>query len=254
MDGKRKCAVRPPGARTQLSTRAAQSTLAAMNWRRGILLAGINVAVALPMILILAARDAEWRRDLKQRSTSNETSEIARLPEFEAASDDSRNQEEQTVSFGPCDFRGRVPVQALVVQAGNLPVQIITAWHVTCPSKWSIASKLGIADVALASEANVKPRRLVDLAFCLLIAGQWFLIGGFPLIEARRRWSEPGAFITFCTAIGSGVALIPVIEGLGRLPAVIGFFAWLWYFALLLWKPVHLAWQSTLHSLPRLRN
>jgi len=92
----------------------------------------------------------------------------------------------------------------------------------------------------------------VDVVLCLLIAVQWFLIGSFPLIRSTRWWAEPSAFITLCTTIGSGIALLPVIDVLGRLAVLFAFFGWLWYFALLLWKPVPLAWQSTLHGLRRL--
>jgi len=224
-----------------------------MNSRRGLLLAGINLAVALPMIGILASRDAQWLRDRKQDSRPSETSSIASLSEFSAPqSKKAPAQEEQIVSFNSCGLWGRDPVQVSVVQWGNLPAFVVTEWRVACPPKWSLASRLGVANDGLLSVHNVQAMRRVDVALCVLIAAQWILIGSFPLIKARRWWSEPGAFITLCASIGSGIALIPAIEGLGRLPAVFAFFGWLWYFALLLRKPVQLAWQSTLHGLRRL--
>jgi hypothetical protein len=160
-------------------------------------------------------------------------------------------QEAQTVSFSPCNLWGRPDVQESVVQAGNLPVALAAQWRVACPPKWSIARMLGVNEEAI-SETNIRTMRRVDVALYLLIAGQWFLMGSFPLIETRRWWTEPGAFITACTAIGSAIALVPVVEAFGRLPVLIAFFGWLWWFILLLWKPVHLAWKSTLCHRERL--
>jgi hypothetical protein len=219
-----------------------------MNWRRGLLLAGINVAVALPMIGILASREAQFRREWKEAAPTGQTSRLSR-PAVAAL---VRVQEEQTVSFNPCLLWGHPPVQVSVVQMGNLPAFAITQWRVDCPAKWSIAGLLGVDDSGFLSDHNFRAMRRVDVALCILIAIQWFLIGAFPTINAHRWWSEPDVFITLCTAMGSGIALITAIEFFGRLPAVIAFFAWLWYFLLLLWKPVHLAWQSTLHGFRRL--
>ena len=60
------------------------------------------------------------------------------------------------------------------------------------------------------------------------------------LLEATHfRWIE-------------GLMLLPSISGL--LAMALGFLAWFWFCALLLWKLVHLIWQSTLHDLRRLSN
>jgi len=226
-----------------------------MNWRRGLLLAGINVAVALPMIAMLAARDAQWLRIRQQKPVTEQTHLTPNYLSFPGARPQLvRVQEEQIVSFNPCEFWGHPPVHVAVVQSGNLPAFFLVQWRVDCPPNWSIAAMLGIDHAGLSSVHNVQAMRRVDVALCILIAAQWVVIGTFPLIKARRWWSEPGAFITLCASIGSAIALIPAIQGLGRLPATLAFFAWLWYFALLVWKPVHFAWQSTLHRRQRLSN
>jgi len=54
--------------------------------------------------------------------------------------------------------------------------------------------------------------------------------------------------------VAACIAIIPVLDGLARLPAVIASFAWLWWFGLLLWIPIHRAWQSTVGGLRRLSN
>jgi hypothetical protein len=224
-----------------------------MNWRRGLLLAGINVAIAVPMISILAARDVQARREWKQRSSVEDAPWIDRFGEFSVAPTIMvRAQEEQTVSFSPCGLWASIPVQESVVQFGNLPVAIVSQWRVACPPRWSIARMLGVNDSGFLSDVNFSAMRRVDLALCLLIAAQWFLIGGLPLVQPKRWWSEPGAFITACTAAGSAIALIPVVDVFGRLPALIAFFGWLWWAGLLIWMPVRWAWRSTLGPLRRL--
>jgi len=226
-----------------------------MNWRRGLLLAGINIALVLPMISVLAVRDAQLLRDWNQRSATDETHWMPSYVEYsQAPVEVVRVQEEQTVGFDSCELWSRIPVQVAVVQFGNLPAAILTQWRADCPPKWSVAAKLGVKVARRLSDENFIAMRRVDLALCLFISAQWFFMGGFPLIESRRWWSEPGAFITVCTAIGSGIALIPIVEELGRLPVLLALIAWLWWFVLLLWKIVYLAWRSTLASPRRLSN
>jgi hypothetical protein len=179
-----------------------------MNWRRGLLLAGINLIAAIPMVSILAARDAQIRREWKQQSILDGTPRVSGVASaFGMQPKIVRVQEEQTVNFNPCELWGRTPPQAAVVQTGNLPVFVISQWRVECPSKWSIARMLGVSDAGLLSYANFEATRRVDVALCVLIAVQWSLIGSFPLARARRWWAEPGACITTCTAIGSAIAL-----------------------------------------------
>ena len=226
-----------------------------MNWRRGLVLAGINVLVALPMICLLAARDAQVIRDWKQQPAIEEAPWIDSSGRFSLAPTKIvLAQEEQTVSFSPCGLWRSILVQELVVQIGNLPVFAVSQWRADCPPKWSVASMLGVNNSGILSNDNFRAMRRVDVALCFLIAIQWFLIGGFPLVQPERWWLEPGAFITACTAIGSAIALIPVVEIFGRLPVFIAFLGWVSLFGLLIWMPVHWAWQSTLGNLRRLSN
>lgn len=258
------CTTRPP--RLHCRTRfecdgcgccrpACRSRLAGMNWRRGLVLAGINVAIALPMISILAARDAQARREWKQRSSVEDAPWIDSSGEFSVAPARMvRGQEEQTVTFSPCGLWANIPVQESVVQFGNLPVFVVTQWRVDCPSRWSVARILGVNDEGILSDKNFRAMRRVDAALCFLIAVQWFLIGSMPLVQPKRWWSEPGAFITACTVIRSAIALIPVVDVFGRLPVLIAFVGWLLWAGLLIWVTVRWAWQSTLGGLRRLNN
>ena len=227
-----------------------------MNWRRGLLLAAVNVGIALPMIAILAARDGQMRRDRNHHSKSagglwiDSSGAIAEAPTKATRAP----EEEQTVTFSPCGLWESVPVQQSVVQSGNLPASLVTQWRTACPPRWSLARMLGVNDTWLLSDVNFSAMRRVDVALCLMIALQWLLIGGLPLVERKRWWSEPGAFITLCTAIASGIALFPAVDVFGRLPVLFAVFGWLYWFFLLFWKPVRPAWQSTLHGLRRLSN
>jgi tellurite resistance protein TehA-like permease len=85
-----------------------------------------------------------------------------------------------------------------------------------------------------------------------MIALQWFLVGGFPLRQSNRWWDEPGAFITANNFIAACIAIIPVIDGLARLPGLMAFVGWVWWLGLILWKIGFLAWQSTLDGQRRL--
>jgi hypothetical protein len=224
-----------------------------MNWRRGLVLAGINVAIAVPMISILAARDVQARREWKQRSSVEDAPWIDRFGEFSVAPTIMvRAQEEQTVNFSPCGLWASIPVQESVVQFGNLPVAIVSQWRVACPPSWSIARMLGVNDSGFLSDVNFSAMRRVDLALCLLIAAQWFLIGVLPLVQPKRWCSEPGAFITANNFVVACIAIIPFVAGLARLPALIAGIAWLLWFGLVIWIAVRWAWQSTLGGLRRL--
>lgn len=224
-----------------------------MDCRRGLLLAGINLTVALPMICILTSEDAQARRDWKEKSAIEETHWIDSAGDFSAAPTQVvQVQEEQAVSFSPCGMWSHYPPQTYVVQLGNLPAFVMTQWREACPAKWSIARMLGVNDGWLISDDNFKAMRRVVVALCLMIAIQWFLIGSFPLIQSDRWRGEPGAFITTCNALAACIAIIPAVDGLARLPALIAFFGWLWWFGLLLWIPARKAWQTTLGGLRRL--
>jgi hypothetical protein len=225
-----------------------------MNWRRGLLLAGINLAAAVPMVCLLAARDAEFLRDREQTELTPKAQVSVAILNRRNAARMVRTQEEQIVGFNPCELWDHYPAQMFVVQFGNLPAFILTQWRVDCPPEWSVAAALGVHVAGRISEENFKAMRRVDLALCLLIAIQWFLIGSFPLVRPERWWAEPGAFITACTVVASIIALAPVVDGLAKLPALVAFFGWMWWLGLLIWKPVHLAWQSTLGGLRRLNN
>ena len=224
-----------------------------MNWRRGLLLAGVNLLAAVPLICLLAARDAQSMKEREQHSASKEGLWIDSSGEISAAPIKVvQAQDEQTVTFSPCGLWGHYPPQVSVVQVGNLPAFALSQWQEPCPPRWSIASMLGIRSTWQISPYDFKVRRRVDVALCLMIGIQWFLIGGFPLIQPRQWWGEPGTFISAANFVAACIAIIPFIDALSRLPALLAFVGWVRWFSLLLWIPVHRAWQSTVGGLRRL--
>ena len=227
-----------------------------MNWRRGFLLAGINLLAAAPLIWMLAMRDTQFLREQDPLVASlTKHKAIARaVSDRERPARIVRTQEEQTVSFSSCGMWGHDPAQVNVVQLGNLPAFLLSQWRVDCPAKWSLAGILGVKIAGRWTEANLVAMRRVDLALCLSMILQWLLVGGFPLVKPRKWWGEPAAFITAFTLAGACISMIPAIDGMARLTALIAFFGWMGWFGLLVWVPVHFAWQSTLGGLRRLSN
>jgi hypothetical protein len=72
---------------------------------------------------------------------------------------------------------------------------------------------------------------------------EWLLVGGFPLIQPRRWWLEPGEFITIFTLVVAALVTIPHEANLSGNLALISACAWLWWFGLLVWKTLQFGWK-----------
>jgi hypothetical protein len=230
-----------------------------MNWRRGLLLAGINLAVAVPLILTLEAEEATALQQRESAETEAEREAVSRpqQPAVSPKRDEARTAEE-SVPINSCAMLVHYPIQTTVEQAATYTSLVFNVWRTECPAKWSIAAKLHadaiwVPTVAAHTALNASLRR-ADRIFFVILPVQWFLIGMFPLVHPRYWWAEPGMFITLCIAIAGVFALIPVITGFAQLPAFIAMLAWLLWFFLLLFKAVRPAWQSTLPGFRRLSN
>jgi len=75
-----------------------------------------------------------------------------------------------------------------------------------------------------------------------LIALQWFLIGGFPLIHPRQWWWEPGAFITVVTAAAFVLVVVPGIRETVPFLMLFAALAWLDWFGLVAWRSFRAGW------------
>jgi hypothetical protein len=214
-----------------------------MNWRRGLLLAGINLAVAVPMILMMEARDQKDALTQEEIMAKGAPSP----PEFPWPKPAPANPEqaEETVTFDLCAMWGHYPVQVGVMQGADLPSVVLAGWEGTCPPHWSLAGRLRGRTTWPPTPLWMETQRKIDLGLCVFIAIQWFLVGGLPLVRKQKWWADPGSFITACGAMAGAIALIPVIDGFARLPALIAMLAWLWWFGLLVWKTLQFGWRMT---------
>jgi hypothetical protein len=86
---------------------------------------------------------------------------------------------------------------------------------------------------------------LILAILCVLVAIEWLFVGGFPLMQPRHWWLEPGAFITICTLMGTALATIPHVAHLSVIPATMAACAWIWWFGLLIWRAVQFGWRTT---------
>jgi len=156
------------------------------------------------------------------------------------------------ISINLCDEGGGFygsPPQAMISGLANLPVMLLTGWHTPC--------RFTISPLDSVIEKRFHRTRISEVMIltilCALVAVQWFLVGGFPLIRPRRWWWEPGAFITLCTLSAYVLVLIPIIEALAKIPAYFAGLAWLWWFGLLVWKTLRSGWLLTRRGVSYLR-
>jgi len=187
-----------------------------MNWRRGLMLAGINLVVAIPLISLLESKEAESLRIREQATAKAERDGAGKPPDLATikSTESAGSSVEQSVSFDPCLMWVHYPVQAVVEQAATYPSLVFTGWRMNCPPRWSLAAKMR-ADVewvpTIASEAALNAaRRTVDRMFLVVLFVQWLLVGSFPLVHPRKLWLEPGVFITLCTTVAAAFALFSV--------------------------------------------
>jgi hypothetical protein len=200
-----------------------------MNWRRGLLLAGIHLAVAGSLIFWQDAND--WHslsvHPVRPFVGTRITEPIP-------------NGNGMMIEFDPCKLHWRsTSFRESVVLLANLPVSPLLGWKVTCPKKWTLAG-------AVESRSGGRSRSteiVVSIGFCAMIALLWFIVGSFPLSPQVEWWWEPGAFITICTLIAFGLVVIPATQDLSCYLMVFAALAWLFWFCLLVWKWLSLSWQ-----------
>jgi hypothetical protein len=229
-------------------------SIAAMNWRRGLLLAGINLAVAVPLILMMEARDQKYALTQDEIMTKAPWKDASRPPELPTPEPSQASPEdaEQAVSFDLCSMRVHYPAQVVVVQAVNMPSVVLAGWEEICPPHWSLAGRLRGKRTWPPTPLWMETQRKIDAGLCLLIAMQWFFMGGFPLVRTQKWWADPGCFITACAVLAGAIALIPVVDGLARLPTLIAMLALLWWFGLLVWRTLQFGWRiATAWRAPR---
>ncbi len=210
-----------------------------MNWRRGLLLAAIHLAVAASVLI--------WQESWSWRHIKS-----GLLDPMPAHLELAADKEGEAISFNPCEEgEGWYPHPSppeKIVEAANLPVALLTGWHEACTLPGPLDS---MVEKRL---HRTRTSEIVILAIlCVLVALQWFLAGGFPLIRPRRWWLEPGAFIALCTLAGAALALIPYVDLASVILAWVIILAWLWWFGLLVWKTSRALWLLAARGIAHIR-
>jgi len=196
-----------------------------MNWRRGLLLAGIHLAVALSLLAWEVS--GSWRHIKSGQLVPLSTN--MRLVAWQEG--------DLTVTFNPCAdggfVDGEMSPQERVSGMANLPVALLTGWHTPCTTQGYLGSMV---------ETRLHRTRKSEIVIVAVLSArvwlEWFLVGGFPLIQPRQWWLEPGAFITVCTLIGTALTVVPYVAQVTVASASLAFLAWFWWFGLLVWKSV----------------
>jgi hypothetical protein len=163
-----------------------------VKWQRGLLLAGIHLAVCVPLIVWEEA--SRWDSIRWQENPPPiELAHPAPPPPPDAV---KPPDEGGTVSFSPCGLWRQIPWQERIIVLGELPAAAFSQWGEPCPPIWSLA---GLVGVGWSNRDSRRKEIELSVGLCGLIALQWTLVGGFPLINPRRWYWEPGALITICT-------------------------------------------------------
>lgn len=177
------------------------------------LLAGIHLAICLPLIIVEESRIWNWVQ-------SQENWRPVRVPKIQPDAG-------ETVAFSPCNLWSHTSLPQRVIVLGELPAAVASGWGETCPPGWSAAGALG------AGWPGRDSRRIeikLSTVLSILIALQWILVGGFPLIHPRRWFWEPGALITILTCTGFLALLAP--------------FLWLLWLILLVFRLLQVAYRG----------
>jgi hypothetical protein len=168
-----------------------------MNWRRGLLLAGIHLAIAVPLVVWEEA--AVWPYLIVDRNP------VSRVQLRRAVWQEG----EQTVTFDPypCGGWAHYPEQQTILMAAELPAWVVSGWRQPCPSSWTVAGLIGASRwVDTRSQ-----ERQIAATFLVMIPLQWLFLGASCRRPPRRWYAEPGAFITACLVIAAIPLCIPPV-------------------------------------------
>jgi hypothetical protein len=210
-----------------------------MNWRRGVALAAIHLAVA---ALVIVRTEADYWPAIR--------SERVRVPVVEPPSATASDLME--ANFYPCDEGGIIDRTfspgEIVIGAANMPEVLLLGWHEPCAQPTALDTVVE-KRYGRTRRAEVLILTIQSAAFVVW----WLLVGGSPLVRPRRWWLEPGALITACTLPAALVSLLiptdwdlrfPIVDGAAEVPASVAMLAWLWWVGLLIWKTIRFGLKS----------
>lgn len=219
-------------------TFSARRILACMQWRRGLIFAGINVLLAVPLIIWAEIRDAVYVREQFALIGSKTEKISSPIPSLSA------DPKAEGVSLDMCSAWIRYPRQIEIVRFTNMPASAFVGWRLVCPERWTLSGLLHADHFSPLTPSRLVAQKNVDVAFFLLIGLQWIFVGGLPLRHTRRWWAEPGLFITICGGTAAAVVFIPFMSGLASLLVLFAASAWLWWFGLSLIAAIRFSWNK----------
>ncbi|KAA6463337.1 hypothetical protein DYQ86_08495 [Acidobacteria bacterium AB60] len=220
-----------------------------MNWARGLKFAGIHVVIAIP--LIASKEIPRWETEKTHSEVGHDSLVLAGFQE-----------EPSTVEFSPAceEWRSYSSAEKLLA-VSETPALIVSGWNNECPPSWTIAGMVGI-DM---KHRSLTQRSESGFGLCSLIALQWVLLAGFPLVKPRRRWLEPGVANTFLTLIAIPLLLlvdatewssfgdvrsVAVAVGFPALLVLLLIFStWLAWLGLIAERLVRFGWRAAIASL-----
>jgi len=186
-----------------------------VQWRRGLVLAGVHLAICAPLIVWEEASRWDWVRSQENLPLLELARPVPPPPPDAVKPAD----EGETAAFSPCGLWRHIPWQERIIVLGELPAAAFSQWGEPCPPIWSLA---GLVGVGWPNRDSRRKEVEFSIGLYSLIALQWILVGGFPLIHPRRWFWEPGALITICTCTGILASFAPLI--------------WLLWLVLLVWR------------------
>jgi hypothetical protein len=103
--------------------------------------------------------------------------------------------------------------QEKIAAIDNLPVALITGWHLPCSEPSRLDRKIQ-SWYGFTQEAEQVTGRFIAISALVL----WFIVGGFPMVRRKhRRWyTEPGIFMTLCTLVA--MLLLGIAWSISRIP------------------------------------
>jgi hypothetical protein len=213
-----------------------------MNWRRGLVLAGIHLLVSTASFVRDEANLWQW---IRSADLPHGVAHV-RMVAFQEELVFGNSCDEGVYDIGPSSLGN-------VVATANLPIALATGWHTPC---LPVVQRSWITIRMEAVFGRNSPRAEIAAAtsLCVCVFTLWTFVGGFPLIQPRGWWLEPSAMITLCTMLGAAFAVVPHLIEISRIAVPVIAILWFWWFGLLIWKLAHRAWRSTLGGLRRLSN
>jgi hypothetical protein len=201
-------------------------------------LAGLNLVVALPLILWVESMDRVYVRDYYAPRAK-----VAEIPAAPPAA--AHGSEDEASPINPCGMLVDYPLQEKIVQLAYMPASVATGWRVACRPRWSLSARFHLSGWGPRTPSSIAKERKADIGLLLSICVLWILVGSFPLRRPEKQWQEPGMFITICAVVSVALVFIPFLEGLAEVSALFAGLGWFWWLGLLVWTVVRSGWRWT---------